>query len=319
MICNTQLYAYQDGRIQEQQAPGDTALLETVEVLVEDGETVRTVMRPNYEKFFDAIETANHDKWDDAAPTYTSWRPVGNTVNRSEDTLWNTRVSDRVRQFAITWYLDDVAAKLIQEDGSGTLGEAAFTDELLDCGMREAIEKAQNYLKPFFAYDLDELYAIAWDEEAGGGADGDLTTLSADVLNQSEGQVSEYYGISAMLPYGTYVVVEQQPKYAWLKDWKNRHYETDRPKEIELPAVYADEAGAQASPGVLDPFYRYQASFSAAQLEQRYQIRFLEESRVLQAHSDRGDFEIFPYGLTAASAAHRCSSVSEQACVMDDV
>lgn len=122
-----------------------------------------------------------------------------------------------------------------------------------------------------------------------------------------------------MLPYGTYVVVEQQPKYAWLKDWKNRHYETDRPKEIELPAVYADEAGAQASPGVLDPFYRYQASFSAAQLEQRYQIRFLEESRVLQAHSDRGDFEIFPYGLTAASAAHRCSSVSEQACVMDDV
>lgn len=70
VICNTQLYAYQDGRIQEQQAPGDTALLETVEVLVEDGETVRTMMRPNYEKFFDAIETANHDKWDDAAPTY---------------------------------------------------------------------------------------------------------------------------------------------------------------------------------------------------------------------------------------------------------
>ena len=121
--------------------------------------------------------------------------------------------------------------------------------------------------------------------------DGNPQTVSTD---------GEY---SAMLPYGTYVVVEQQPKYAWLKDWKNRHYETDRPKEIDLPAVYADEAGAQASPGVLDPFYRYQASFSAAQLEQRYQIRFLEESRVLQAHSDRGDFEIFPYGLTAASAA----------------
>lgn len=117
--------------------------------------------------FLMPLRRRNHDKWDDAAPTYTSWRPVGNTVNRSEDTLWNTRVSDRVRQFAITWYLDDVAAKLIQEDGSGTLGEAAFTDELLDCGMREAIEKAQNYLKPFFAYDLDELYAIAWDEEAG--------------------------------------------------------------------------------------------------------------------------------------------------------
>ena len=27
------------------------------------------------------------------------------------------------------------------------------------------------------------------------------------------------------------------------------------------------------------------------------QIRFLEESRVLQAHGSRGDFEIYPYGL----------------------
>ncbi|MFR5731831.1 MAG: hypothetical protein ACLUD2_07670 [Clostridium sp.] len=26
IVCNTQLYAYQDGRIQEQQEPGDTAL-----------------------------------------------------------------------------------------------------------------------------------------------------------------------------------------------------------------------------------------------------------------------------------------------------
>ncbi len=297
--CNTQLYAYEDGQIQEQQASGYTALLETVEALVEDGEKVRTIARPNYEKFFDAIETANHDKWDEAAPTYTSWRPVGNAANRSEDTLWNIRVSDRVRQFAITWYLDDVAAKLIQEDGSSASGETAFSDEILDRGMREAIEKAQNYLKPFFTYDLDTLYAIAWDEEPGGGADGDLTTLSADTANQTgeTDSVSEYYGISAMLPYGTYVVAEQQPKYPDLEDFKNRHYETDRPKEIELPAVYADEAGAEASPGRLDPFYRYQASFTAAQLEQRYQIRFLEESRVIQAHSTRGDFEIYPYGL----------------------
>lgn len=66
-----------------------------------------------------------------------------------------------------------------------------------------------------------------------------------------------------MLPYGTYVVVEQQPKYAWLKDWKNRHYETDRPKEIKLPAVYADEAGARSprvfwirSTGIRLPFRR---------------------------------------------------------------
>ena len=294
IVCNTQLYAYQDGRIQE---PGDTALLEMTEALVEDGKTVRTTMRPNYKKFFDAIDTANHDKWDDAAPTYTSWRPVGNAVNRSEDTIWNTRASDRVRQFAITWYLDDVAAKFIQADGNSISGETAFSDEILDRAMREAIEKAQNYLKPFFAYDLDALYAIAWDEAPGGGADGDPATLSVDVPDPSDEEISEYYGISAMLPYGTYVVVEQQPKDAGLKDFKNRHYETDQPKEIELPAVYADEAGAQASPGILDPFYRYQASFKASELERRYQIRFLEESRVLQAHGSRGDFEIYPYGL----------------------
>lgn len=57
------------GQIQQQASPGYTALLETTEALVEDGEETRTVKRLNYEKFFDAIETANHDKWDEAAPT----------------------------------------------------------------------------------------------------------------------------------------------------------------------------------------------------------------------------------------------------------
>ena len=54
--------------------------------------------------------------------------------------------------------------------------------------------------------------------------------------------------------------------------------------------MYSDEAGAQASPGMLDSFYCYKASDTAAELEKRYQIRFLEESHVIQAHSDRGDF-----------------------------
>lgn len=298
-VYNAKLYDYENGLIQKEQNPGYTALLETVEALVEDGEKTRTVTRLNYQKFFDAIEVANHDKWDDAAPTYTSFRPMGNAVNRSEDTKINALASDQVRQFAITWYLDDAMKKLMDEDGSSSFGETLFSDELFDRGMREAIEKAENYLKPFFAYDLDALYAIAWDEEPEGGADRDQTTLSADEPNQSgkEQELSEYYGISAMLPYGTYVVVEQQPRYAELQDFKNRHYETDQPKEIELPAVYADETGAQSSPGILDPFYRYQSSFTAEELEQRYQIRFLEESRVIQAHSDRGDFEIYPYGL----------------------
>lgn len=99
-VFHEKLYAYRNGQIQQQASPGYTALLETTEALVEDGEETRTVKRLNYEKFFDAIETANHDKWDEAAPTWTSWRPVGNAVNRSEATIWNTGASDRVRQFA---------------------------------------------------------------------------------------------------------------------------------------------------------------------------------------------------------------------------
>ncbi len=345
-ICNEMLYAYQNGKIQEHSSGGYTAILETTEALAEDGTKTRTVKRLNYEKFFDAVETANHDKWDDAAPTYTSYRPIGNKINRSDATVWNSAVSDRVRQFAITWYLDDEIAKLVETaeyaetaehaetaesvgiarhaetperagktEYHAIRGSTAFSDEILDQGLQKAIEKAQNYLKPFFRYDLDELYAIAWDAEEGGGADHDVTTVSADTQNgYSETEMekaqeqrqdeakrqeakTEYYGISARLPYGTYVVVEQQPKYASLEDFKNRHYEVDKPKEISLPAVYADEAGAEASPGEMDSFYQYKASYTAVDLEKRYHIRFLEESHVIRAHGDRGDFEIYKYGM----------------------
>ncbi len=298
VTANTALYAYEGGVIREDAQPGYSAILETVEALVEDGADTRTVRRLNYEKFFDAIETANHDKWDDAAPEYTSFRPLGNAVNRRDETVRNTLVSDRVRQFAIDWYLDDEIAKLTDAQGAAAEGAVSFTDEIFDVGLYQAIQKAQNYLKPFFAYDLDELYAIAWDSEGGGGADGDATTLCA---NQKPGGAlaqTGYYGISAALPYGTYVIAEQQPKYADLEDFKNRHYETDRPQEISLPAVYADgEEGAQASPGNLDSFYNYKAAYTAQELEQRYQIRFLEESHVIRAHSSRGDFEVYKYGL----------------------
>lgn len=296
--ANTALYAYEDGMISEKAQSGYSAILETVEALVEDGADTRTVLRLNYEKFFDAMETANHDKWDDASPEYTSFRPLGNAVNRRDETLWNTLVSDRVRQFAIDWYLDDEVAKLTDAGGAAAEGSVSFTDEILDAGLYQAIRKAQNYLKPFFAYDLDELYAVNWDGEEDGGADGDQATLCAN--REPEGTLAQtgYYGISAALPYGTYVIAEQQPKYADLEDFKNRHYETDRTQEISLPAVYADgEEGAQASPGKLDPYYHYKAAYTAQELEQRYQIRFLEESHVIRAHSRRGDFEVYKYGL----------------------
>jgi len=46
-----------------------------------------------------------------------------------------------------------------------------------------AIQKAEEYLQPFFRYDLGKIYAIAWDSEEDGGSDGDQTTLTVQKKN----------------------------------------------------------------------------------------------------------------------------------------
>lgn len=240
-----------------------------------------------YEQFFDAIAVANHDKWDDAAPTYTSWHPIGNQWKRSEATLDNARVSDAVRQFAVDWYLDDAVDKLQP-------GTAAFTDQFYDEALQAAIRKAKDYLKPFFAYDLDEIYAIAWDSEADGGSDGDPSTLSADLWK--EGSCS---GVSRYLPYGTYVVVEQQPQVDALGDFRNKHFHIDHPKEVVIPSVYAGDDDSSEEPDLLQERYTYDADAPSEELERQFRIRYQEESRVVKAHSNAGDFETYPYGKTA--------------------
>ena len=63
--------------------------------------------------------------------------------------------------------------------------------------------KAEFYLEPFFQYDLDSVYEIAWDSEADGGIDGDASTLSVSL--EEDGGVYAY-GISRYLPYGDYVL-----------------------------------------------------------------------------------------------------------------
>lgn len=309
VIANTTLYSYTDGRINENQNSGYTAVLEMVERLAEDDTGTRMVKAYNYDKFFDAIAVANHDKWDDAAPTYTSWRPIGNAVNRTEDTILNAQVSDAVRQFAIDWYLDDEVKKLVRPAANPAETEAddgkmGYSDELYDEALRAAVIKAENYLKPFFAYDLDEIYAIQWDGETNGGRDRDTSTLSADMLYEpgagtggTDTENSYYYGTSVYLPYGTYVVVEQQPGYAYLNDFANKHYQTDRPKEVVLPAVYADYAGSQSSPERTNDYYNYDSAVTQSEMERKYNIRFNEESHIIQAHNHCGDFEIFKYGL----------------------
>lgn len=205
----------------------------------------------NYEKFFDAIDAANTDKWDDAAPTYSSFRPLGNHSNRSGYQVQNAKRSDKVRQFAVTWYIKEEVEALTRDvsaslTGSGFMEKEAdrkrsdnsYQELLFDEALYRAILKAEKYLRPFYLYDLDAVYSIKWDSDAGGGTDGDLTTLSADRI---EGEKAVNH--SAYLPYGVYIVVEQQPHYVGdaeraYNDFINKWYRKDKPKEVSVPSVY---------------------------------------------------------------------------------
>ena len=158
---------------------------------------------------------------------------IQNQSRASEAAVENAKRSDAVRQFAIDWYLkNEVKKQNIQASGE----QESYPDYIYDEALYQAILKAEEYLKPFFSYDLDDLYAIEWDSAENGGSDRDKTTLSAEKLKKSE--ESYYYGVSKYLPYGTYVAVEQQPYSGALEDFKNQHYRIDQPKEIEVPSVY---------------------------------------------------------------------------------
>lgn len=298
VIYNKELYSYTNDLINDGQNSGYTAILETSDQLVEDAAGTRVVSGYNYEKFFDAVAVANNDKWDIAAPTYTSYQPIGNEANRTTYTIENAKASDKVRQFAITWYLDDEIAKLVRNVPSNnqeteTAGDVTYSDELYDKALYHAIIKAENYLKPFFSYDIDEIYAVDWDTEGNGGTDDDLSTLSANI------EADEYYfNTSAYLPYGVYVVAEQQPQYNSLEDFANKHYQIDKPREVVVPTVYASYDGSQQNPAMLNNYYNYDAEETAEELAAKYQIRFIEEDHVIKAHNYNGDFEVYKHGLS---------------------
>ena len=316
VLVNASLYSYRGQNINTGKTPqirreankGYTRLLETEERQEKSGKEPVTIQVYNYDKFFDAVRVANTDKWDEKHQTYTSWKPLGNAVKRTEYAENNARASDMVRQFAITWYLDDEAAKLLKDNGEEEdeakkeEAENLSSEMLYDEALNAALSKAYDYLKPFFLYDLDELYAVCWDGEEGGGEDKDPTTVCAD--REAEGNGAEYcYGLSAYLPYGTYVIAEQQPT----KELANKHYQMDGPKEIQVPSVY--EPGTSHEPAAeLSHAYRYDAdqSLDAQAAEENYLIRFGEEwdknasdqrEYVIHAHSHDGDFEVYKYGL----------------------
>ncbi len=255
----------------------------------------------NYKKFFDAIWVANQDKW-----KLESLESKESSSHKAEE---NTAVSDYVRQFAIDWYLETEVEKLLHskketqpEDIENTTGieneqkienktvELAYSDQLYDQSLREAIKKAEDYLKPFFTYNLDNIYAIEWDCQENGGADYDKTTLSADI--QEDGWC---YGISVSLPYGTYVIVEQQPMYEQLGDFKNRHYRIEDPKEITLPAIYGGYEETRNMPEEMSSYYQYHKEDSSEDLQRKFHIWFKGENQAIKAHNYQGDFEVYRY------------------------
>lgn len=232
----------------------------------------------------------------------------------SEFARANANASDAVRQFATKWYLKQEAAKLMKNNGAGENiakdgeGRISYDEAVYDEALFHAIAKAYGYLKPFYLHDLDTIYAVQWDSSAGGGSDQDVTTLSAD---RADGE--KHYGISSYLPYGIYVVVEQQPERidGRVDDWKNRSYSVEKPKEVIVPSVY-DGSQANFEADNYEPFYVYDKDSSTQEQagKSRYLIRFGEEwskevpnadqderHYVIRAHNYHGDYEIYKFGL----------------------
>lgn len=253
------------------------------------------------EQFFGTTEDAKNNY-----PATHDNENLENIINTSDKAHSNAEASDAIRQFAIKWYLDDEVAKLVRNNGyDEDVAQDVYMDyqeQVYDEALFNALEKAYNYLKPFYNNDLDTIYSVEWDTAENGGKDGDFTTLSADTLYNED----YYYGVSAYLPYGTYVIVEQQPYTDSLDDFKNKHFKTDKPKEVILPAVY-EEDGNLESPEIFDDYYNYNSSDTPEQLAEKYLIRFNEEwadnhtddlrNYVIRAHNYDGNFEVYKYGL----------------------
>ena len=275
VIANKTLYGYTNGLIDEDPKTGFTRILES-------GTSGRGY-EYNYEKFFQALDTANQIKWD-------------------QKTGEKQEASPLVDQFAIDWYLEAEVEKLVQDTEAGEKEkqgqQSQYPDQVYDQAMKTALEKAENYLKPFFFYDLDEIYAVPWEREAYGGKDQDGTTLSVDNLFESQKGEGYYYGISDYLPYGTYIVVEQQP-LEWVKgDFKNRHYRIDSPIEIQVPTISETFDVVQGLPGEKSSDYTFSRDMSPKEMEEVYGIRYGEEFHVIKAWGNQGAYEIYKYGLS---------------------
>ena len=164
-----------------------------------------------------------------------------------------------------------------------------------------------------------ESLALEWDIEKY-DADGDMTTVHAN----RGGGTDDYWGQSRMMPYGVYVLVEQQPEGI-----PQKHYAIDSPKEVEIPFVPQIEEDGTVHDKLPDPEYLYDSHMTPETLMERYYIRFNEETHIIYAHNNDGDFEVFKYGLEPDSrrdchndlvaAYYHYGSISEDAGIMDGV
>lgn len=161
--------------------------------------------------------------------------------------------------------------------------------------------------------------ALDWDVEQY-DADGDMTTVHA---NQGGGK-DDYWGQSRMMPYGTYVLVEQQPFGI-----PQKHYRIDAPQEVEIPFVPQIDGDGTVHDKIPATEYLYDSHMTPEELMEQYYIRFNEETHVIKAHNNDGDFEVFKYGLEPDSRKdcgnevvagyYRYGSISEDAKTADGV
>ncbi|WP_097006362.1 hypothetical protein [Lacrimispora amygdalina] len=233
---------------------------------------------------------------------------IENTINTSPIAHENAEASDVVRQFAIDYYLQDEVAKLVQNNGQDedeAITKPTYSDEVYDTALHSALIKATNYLKPFYDNDLDTIYSVEWDKEDDGGVDDDYTTLRVSETDEEKGY---YYSVSSYLPYGTYVIVEQQPGRidGKVNDFSNKSFKIDNPKEVTIPTLFE----GNESNDTFDNYntkYFYNPAKVPEELAKEYYIRFNEEwagnrnddlrNYVIRAHNNDGDYEVYKYGL----------------------
>ena len=290
-----------------------------------------------HEKIYGSV--ADYQKFQDGQGNYgtLSGTNTETTTSTSDYARANAEASNAVRQFAVKWYMKDEVAKLVKNNGVGDgediakteaeggapgiteEGVVPYDDYIHDYALFKALQKAYNYLRPFYENDLDTIYSVEWDSAKDGGNDKDVTTLSTDIHEEGA-----FYNTSSYLPYGVYVIVEQTPSNFSADtgyDLVNRAFNIEKPKEVIVPSLYEGNASDNTTDNY-DTHYSFDPALSPDKLAASkynggsgYLIRFNEEwptaendfddnhsangtaEHVIRAHGYYGDFEVFKYGL----------------------